>query len=88
MSILGGEGLIKLPENLLHKSDQNRITGVDLGRVLVVGKYIAYTGRLNCVSIIAGWVEDQQMVIGGRSRKEFADVVKSSPAAQPFVKEV
>lgn len=79
MGILDSKGLLKLPENLLHKSAQNRITGVKLGRVLIVAKYIAKTACLSCVDDLVEWAEDQQMVIGGRSRKEFAEVVKANP---------
>jgi len=77
MGILGSTLLIKLQENLLHKSPQNRILGVKLGRVLIVAKYIAKTALLPCIDSLVQWAEDQQMVIGGRSRKEFAETIKN-----------
>jgi len=66
----------KLQENLLNKSEQNRILGVKLGRTTIVAKYIAKHADLKCIQDLVEWVEDQQMVIGGRSRKEFLESIK------------
>ena len=75
MGILDSAGLIKLQENLL---------GIKLGRVLVVAKYMAKTAMLSCIDDLVQWAEDQQMVIDGRSRKEFAEVIKGIQLDQPI----
>lgn len=81
MPILDASGIKRLQENLLGKGAQNRILGVRLGRTLIVGKYIAVHADLKCISNLVEWCEDQQMVIGGRSRKEFLDSIKGMPVA-------
>jgi len=79
MGILDSAGILKIQENLLHKSEQNKTEGLRLGRVLLVAKYIAKTACLTCIDDLVSWAEDQQMVIGGRSRKEFAETIKNMP---------
>ncbi len=76
MGILDSAGIIKLQENLLNKGAQNKIEGLRLSRVLLVAKYEAKTSHLSCINDLVNWAEDMQMVIGGRSRKEFAEAIK------------
>ena len=82
MGIFDSAGLIKLQEHLLNKSEQNRILSVKLSRVLVVAKFTAETADLPCIKALIDWVESGQMVIGGRTRKDFAEVIKGQPLDQ------
>lgn len=65
------------PEHLLNKSEHNRTLSLRLARWVVIAKYISETADLPCISKIVNWCENNQMVINGRSRKEFADVLKN-----------
>lgn len=71
--------LRKLQENLLAKGPQNSITNVNLGNYIPIVHMVAKVAELSLLDDYIDWLENQQMVIGGRSRDEFAELAKYSP---------
>lgn len=70
-------GLIKLPEHFLSKGDQNGITDLKLQRSLVCAKGINSLYKSDLLEIIIGLIEDGQMKIGGRARREYGEALKN-----------
>lgn len=76
MSILG-QGQLKLPEHLLSKGDQNKDVGLRLARVLTVARYINEHLKSDTLKNLVDNVESYQLVIGGKSRVRYAEVLKT-----------
>ncbi len=68
--------LRKLQENLLFKSDQNKIMTKRLGLSTTIGKMYATSADIDMYFNLVAWTEDVQMTMLGASRKDFIEVMK------------
>lgn len=83
MSILESSILKKLPEWLLAKGDENRVLGKKLGRMTAIVRFHGNKAKLKCLLDLVDYVESNQMVIGGRTREDYKEALKSVPP-EPF----
>ena len=77
-------GVGKIQERLLSKSAQNRVLNLRLGRVNAIGKCIAQDiqfcvpeGKPNPIGSLIDFVEDNQIVMLGRSRSDFIEALEA-----------
>ncbi len=78
MGILDQAGIQRIQENLISKSPQNGAAGERLSKAMVIARYIALITKSQALDSIIGWVEDQQLVIDGWSRRQFLESLKYS----------
>lgn len=70
MSIFSGS-IIKLPERLLEKGDQNKVSSVRRARLQIGLKMMFETTGISLFQLVDGWVDDAEMNMRGRARIEY-----------------
>ncbi len=68
--------LRKLQENLLSKSDQNKIMTKRLGLSTTIGRMYAKAAGIEMYDNLCNWTEDVQINMLGDSKNKFVEVMK------------
>lgn len=69
--------LLKLQEHLLRKGNQNKANTENLAKLAVIGRSIEKNMEVPMYGLLIDMIEDQQLVINGRSRKEYLQALSS-----------